>query len=304
MESEIDGIRYAPVGGSSSGSPTVGGERAALAPEAAEQLNQLNRLRRSETGLAPSRGYSALMLVIATVMAAYVALFLFASAGFEPGVVNNTYPASMLLLVPVMCMAGLSNGARERFGVRVRESRTAVGLWGLFFAGFLTIGVLKAAGVGYPDWLNIVMPICVFLLMGLRSLRQLLFGGTRTNEDWQPARLGAPARVTTVLIGVVLAALLLSSSLEFAAAVIGLIVFAAFVPMLIAWRTRFGLPAVGLEWGTGQWGCFIGAIAVAYCSSVAVVGGTSWGWPLAIAAAASVVLVMGIAAFLPTSTRR
>ncbi|KAM9865204.1 hypothetical protein ACIFOC_01734 [Leucobacter aridicollis] len=271
---------------------------------AATQLAELRRLQRPEEGLAPSRGYAALMLVIAVVMTAYVTLFLFAYDGFGPGEGNHTYPASMLLLAPVICLAGLSNGARERFGVRVREARTTIGLWVVFLAGFLALGVLKYVGSGYPDWFNIVVPICVFLLMGARPLRQLLSGGTRANEEWQPAQLAAPARVTTVVIGVVLAALLIASSLKFAAAIIGLIVFLAFLAMMIAWRTRFGLPAVGLDWGSRQWGCFIGATAVAFVSSLSVVNGASWGWPVACGAAAIVVLVMVIAAFLPTTVRR
>ncbi|GAA2842819.1 hypothetical protein FB468_0914 [Leucobacter komagatae] len=271
---------------------------------AAAQLAELERLQRPEEGLAPSRGYSALMILLALMMSAYVALFLFAYGGRGAVGAEGTYPASMLLLVPVICASALSQGGRERYGVRVRESATTIGLWVLFLAGFLTLGIANYAGSGYPGWLNVVMPICVFLLMGLRPLRQFASRSTRKNEEWEPARLSGAARTTSVLVGVVLAAQLIASALPFAAAVTGVIVMVAFIPMLFAWRSNFGLPNVGFEWGPAQWACFVVAVAVAFGSSASVVGGASWGWPWAIGAAASVVLVMTVAAFLPTTRRR
>lgn len=271
---------------------------------AATQLAELGRLQRPEEGLAPSRGYAALMLLLALIMSSYVALVLLGFGGQAQQRSPGSYPATMLLLAPVLFVGGLSQGARERFGVRVRETLVEKVLWVVLMAAFMVLWALTLFGPGYPTWLSVALPLGIFLLMGLRPIRDLTSGGTHNTESWTPSRLSRAARTTSVLVGVVLAAQLIASALPLAAAMTGIIVMVAFVPMLFSWRTDFGLPNVGYEWGPTQWVCFVSATAVAFVSSLSVVNGASWGWPLASGAAAIVVLVMVIAAFLPTTVRR
>lgn len=263
------------------------------------QLRELERLQRTETALVPSRGLAMLEVIVAVVLCAYVWLVFAAShAGSGAGPVEDSYTPTMLLVVPILMTSGLVQGARNKFGVRSTPTRSQWVAYGVLFAAYCVLGVLSLSSVGYPSWLNVAVVVGLFLAFGARPLRRLLTSSGDVREGWESAHLSPQARTTTALIGVALAAQVSMSIAPLAAAIAGIVVLLVLVAMLLAWRSRYGLTAVGSEWGLIQWSVFLFCVAIAFASSVLVATGNTSS-PLMIAAGIVVLLAMAAVALLP-----
>ena len=89
-----------------------------------------------------------------------------------------------------------------------------------------------------------------------------------------------------------------------AATISGIVVMVFLIVVLVSWRSSFGLPRVGYQWGSLHWVCF-GACALIVFACVLLTTFTSWfATPYTVAAGVLVFFIMGGAALLPRSDVR
>lgn len=278
-----------------------------LASVASERLREFARLENSAGERRPSRGYWWLMLWSAVLIAAYVGVYLFTFGGSTVEQVSERtggYSATWVMLTPVLAFSSLLSGARERFNIRAKPSPLHWGFYGLVMTGFVVLGALSITGITYPWWLNALVPLILFVTMAAAPVRNLAAVSRRSSAPWGSASLSAASRLMTVLIGAAIGVLLITSAYPLAAAISGIVVMVFLIVVLVSWRSSFGLPRVGYQWGSLHWVCF-GACALIVFACVLLTTFTSWfATPYTVAAGVLVFIIMGGAALFPRSDPR
>ncbi len=240
-------------------------------------------------------------------VSAYIAVFLLSSGIREANggrLLSGSDGATAVLLAPVLIFSSLITGARERFSVR-RGLPTPV-YWiayGLLVAVFLAQLALGIAGVSYPWWLNLVLPAATLVTMAAGPVRRLLSPKTPTSDRWENHPLSAPARRMTVVVGVMLGLLAATSTWRWFS-IVSVAVMLLLLVVLIGWRSRWGLPRTGYEWGPIHWAAFGIAVTVLFLL-VVLFSLTKWvTTPVSVSAGLVVFVLMLISAFLPAQANR
>lgn len=278
-----------------------------LASVASERLREFARLESSASERRPSRGYWWLMLWSAVLIAAYVGVYLFTFGGSTVEEVSDRsggYSATWVMLTPVLAFSSLLSGARERFSIRAKPSPLHWVCYGLVMAGFVALGVLSITGIAYPWWLNVLVPLVLFFTMAATPVRNLAATSRGSSTSWGNAPLSVASRLMTMLIGLAIGVLLVTSANPLAAAISGIVVMVFLIVVLVSWRSSFGLPRVGYQWGSIHWVCF-GACAAIVFACVLLTTFTSWFTAsYNVAAGILVFIIMGVAAVLPRRDAR
>lgn len=272
------------------------------AQSAAQQLAQYEQMWDNDAALRPSRGYWHLMLWSAVFAAAYLAVFLFSFGAVSEEQITSQpggYQVSWLLITPVLAFCALNNGARERFAVRTTYSWMHWILFGLIIAGFMTLGVLWFSDIGYPWWLNVVLPLLLFIAMAAGPIRGLRSTPRRGIGSWGNAPLSRSVRLTTVVLGLVLGVLLAVSTHRLAAVLVFLAGMVYLTVQLVAWNSRFGLSRAGYAWGPLHWGSFGACAAIMFVSVLLRVHTSVPIAALCLVAGTLVAVIMSVAAVLP-----
>lgn len=247
------------------------------------------------------------MLWSAVLISVYLAVYLFLFGGSTVGAASaqpGGYTPTWVILTPVLMFSGLVRGARERFHIRTKPSPLHWGLYALVLAGFVTLGALSMAGVGYPWWLNAILPLVLLASMAATPIRGLLTTTPESSPPWASVPLAAGVRIMTTLIGLANGVLLATFTHPLLAAFSGLTVMVLLFVVLLGWRSAWGLPRVGYEWGPIHWGAFAICTATQFTCVVFAAVTTWFTTPNSIAAGVLVLVVMGISAVLPRENRR
>lgn len=254
---------------------------------------------------APSRSFALFTLWGALFTAVYVGVFLFSFGGrtleeASPGL--GTYSTSLLVL-PVLLFSSLASGARERFGVRTRPSPRYWIVMGIVVVSFLTLLVLTVAGISYPWWLTMLLPVALFTVMAFGPIRQLRRARTPDDERWVNEPLSRPARWTTAVTGTTLGAVAAVSPQSWFP-VVQVVAWLLILVAIISYRSRWGLARTGFEWGPIHWAAFAVTVGILFALTALLVR-TDWitAW-VAVALGVIAVAFMITAALLPTRSRR
>lgn len=261
----------------------------------AEQLERYAQVQRRAEDVHPTRAYWSLMLWSAALIAVYAAVYLFIFGGGNAG----GYPTTAVMITPVLAFSSLVTGARERFSIRSKPSAFQWVISGICLAGFMAIGALSVAGVAYPQWWNVVIPVMLFLALAVAPIRGLMRTTRERPATWQNEPLSARARWMTVLIGIAIGALIVTSTHPLASALTGVIVMLFLLIVLIGWRSRFGLPRTGYEWGPLHWSSFGVSAALVFLSVVLSLYAPWFTAPHLVGTGVIVILIMAVAAVLP-----
>ena len=237
------------------------------------QLRQVESVHSRADRLEPAREYWQFMLWAAVLASIYAAVFLVAFAGQAADPVSSEHGGNAMatmLAAPVLVFSSLSNGARERFQMRRRPSAVFWVVGGLLITGFAAMAALSLTGIGYPWWINALFPLALFISMAVNPLRGLARTSPRTGTSWSAGPLSRPVRITTLLIGLSLGAMLAVST-HWLGAVFTMVFFMAFlVLMLSSWNTRYGLPRAGYEWGRWHWAGFGASTATMFSATLMI----------------------------------
>jgi hypothetical protein len=282
---------------------SIGPDRQASAAEFLTRQAEI-RARVEDTERLGSRGYSWLMLATALLSSVYVVILLSALSASGNGAPAGGY--MYLLLLPVLLFSSLINGAKDRFAVRRKYSIAGIASYTVAFAAFAALGILAIGGAAYPWWLNVVVGVAVFAAIGASPLRRL-WSSRRVlgRKRWRTEALAAPARWTTVAIGIVLATLAATSSWRFFPTVASAIVMVSLTAFLIGWRAPWGLPRTGYDWGPVHWAA-LGAVTAVLFALAAAAAAAAIISPAMAAGAGAVILAFMLfsALFRPRSDRR
>lgn len=281
-------------------------ERTVTAGSATQQLAQYERIQEHDAAPRPSRGYWHLMLWSAMVVTVYVAAFLLLfGVKTEEEITSQPggYQVHWLLVVPLMAFSFLVSGARERFAVRSTSLWPSWVVLALFIGAFVAMGIFWFADIGYPWWLNIALPLLMFLVMAAGPVRGLRSAPRSETESWPNEPLSGAARVITVVLGLILGVLLVVSTNHYASIflLLGAMVFIVLGTGMQA--SRFGLSRAGNEWGPLHWGSF-GVCAALIFATVVLRGHANL--PVEVLSpviGVLVALIMVVAALLPRRRR-
>lgn len=279
-----------------------------VAGRAAASLQGYAQVRAKVEHRGPSREFAQLQLGLAVALAAYLAAFLISSAADPPNEVSagaGDYTSGLLVL-PVLLLGSLVSGARERFSIR---SKPSVAQWvasTLIIGGFTGLLAVSIAGVTYPAWATLLVPVVLFVAMGAGPIRVLSRSATpAARQPWSSEPLSRPARRTTLLIGLsagLLAATVTKEAWFTVIASAALLVLVAV--FLFGWRAEWGLSHTGYEWGPIHWAALGIVLSVLFALSV-LLATTEWiTTPVSILAGVLALLVMVAAAVLPRPGRR
>lgn len=281
----------------SQGMPTAG--------EAAWQLHSLEQLRKRVETQNPSRAFALLQLGSAIVLSVYVGVFLLSFGSRPPeGTVADGYQYTSMILLPILMFSSLVIGARERFKVRKKPTiQSWVGSV-VVLGSFMGLVVLTIIGASYPWWLNLLVPVAMFVTMGAGPLRRLRLSRTSDSVHWVTARLSRPARWTTGSIGAAAGLLAASGGQQMWFAVTSLGVMGALLVVLIGWQATWGLPRTGYEWAPIHWAAFGLTMTILFGLGV-ILSRTDWiTIPVSVGAGVFIVAIMLTASFLPAQSQR
>ncbi|PCE13495.1 hypothetical protein AUC47_06670 [Microbacterium sp. SZ1] len=257
------------------------------------------RARRDRQGGSQVQGWAIIVTAIVT------GVFLTAHLV----VVDSGRPAVVPVFVfVIMIAAQIVSGATERDGVRVRVPRNR--------AAFVAIVVLSVLGILASFAVQIVAPEAPFVVIAAPLWTScLIFAGlgvahlrTATGDGRivpQPPFEG-PARLTTLVVGSLLAATIAVVSLDdlLLSSVLAIVIGSAFVVGVVGARTDWGLSHLGQVWRWPQYG--VGALGATALLGVTL--NASAGSPvdplLGVAAAVVVALSTVVVAIAPTPTER
>lgn len=285
-----------------SSQPTASDDDYLSASSAAEQLRIHEAVRDRSEGRGPSRGYPLLLLWSAVVLSVYVGAFLWASSSRSGTGGLGTGAYVSVFLLPTLIFSSLIGGARERFSVRAKPSTLQRVAYALVFSSFGVLLVLGIAAVSYPWWLNLAVAVAMFVVTAVGPLRQLRTAAGRDPERWMNHPLSRPAQWTTALIGVAAGLLAATSAQRVLYSVVSVGTMVVLVVVLIAWRSRWGLPRTGYEWGPIHWSAFGVTMTLLFGLGV-VLYRTNWiTAPLGIAVGAVIFATMFASSLLPVSS--
>lgn len=271
--------------------------------DAAEQLRNHDDVRDRVAHRGPSRAFALLMLWSAIMLSVYVGLFLLAF-GSRPldEMSSSAGRYSTMLVFPILVFSALVSGARERFSIRTKPSLGHWIAYGLIVAAFLGMLGAIVAGVGYPWWLNILVPAALFVTMAARPIAQLQRAATPDSDPWVSKPLSGPARATTVMIGAALGLIAATSSQPWFP-LVNAAVMLLLVVVLAGWRARWGLPRTGYEWGPVHWTGFGISTGVLFLLAVLLARTESVTAPISMTAGILILLVMLLASMVPFRAR-
>ena len=235
------------------------------------------------------RPYAILLLWSAVALAAYMTAFILI---FQPSLASGAGSQyTSLLLVPVLVQSGLINGARERFGVRMRGGGALFVALGVIVVIFIVMVLAIFVGVTYPWWVSVVVGAVLLGLMGARPALVIMQNGAAQSAALPTAPLSRPVRWMTALIGVALGAMVALSVSAMLFAIASIITLAA-LALLVAWHGAWGLPRAGFEWGRAQWVGF-GVVVVAVWTTALLLARTEVvSWPISAGVGLAVAGVM------------
>lgn len=255
----------------------------------------------------PSRAFAVLQLWLAAALAAYLGAFLISVVGDPPNEVTAGAAdyTSGLLVLPLLLLASLISGARERFSIRTKPSAAHWVAYTLIIGWFAVLLVASITEVTYPWWAALLLPVLLFVTMAAGPIRALSRPRTREAQPWSNEPLRRPARRTTVLIGLTAGLLAATSTQEKWFAVISTAACVVLVVVfLFGWRAEWGLSHTGYEWGPIHWAAFGIVLSGLFTLSV-LLANTDWITPpISITAGVLALLVMAYAAFLPRNPGR
>ena len=262
---------------------------------AADQLRSAERLRQHVERSGPTRASAVLQLWGAIVLPIYVGVFLLS---FGPRMSELT----TLLLFPVLLFSSLVSGARDRFGIRTRPRGGSWVAQLSVVAAFLVLLALRIGGVSYPWWIDVLVVAAMFVTLAIGPVRQLLAARGGGTTRWSSRPLDPPARGLTVAIGIA-SGLLVASATEPWNSLVAVVIMLALIVALVLWRTRWGLPRTGFEWGPLHWAAF-GVIMTAMFVLTALLSLTEWITALVtVTAGILIAAIMTTVAFLPRDRR-
>lgn len=275
--------------------------------DAAAQLRSHDDMRAKVERRGPSGAFASLMLWGALVTAVYSGVFLFALGGRpidEQVSGSGSFPSTALLLFPILVFSALVSGARERFSVHLKP---ALGYWifsALVLAGFGALAILTLVGVVYPWWLNLIVPVALFVVMAADPIRRLR-GTAKTPEDerWVNERLSRPARRNTALIGAA-TGLLAATSTQQWFPLLAMATFLMLIVMTLAFSASWGLPRTGYEWGPLHWSALGVTLGVLFLLALLLARTTWVTTPIAVIAGVFAFAVMLGASVLPRSPKQ
>ncbi len=270
--------------------------------DAAAQLRSHDDVRAMVERRGPSRAYATLQLWGALVLGVYGAVFLIAFGGRtvdEIAAGESVGASTMLLLFPVIVFSGLLDSAKQRFSIRRKPS---LGFWiayGLIFGGFGALVVMITVSVTYPWWLNVLVPVALFVTMATAPIRVLLSATTTpVAERWGNEPLSRPTRWATVLIGA-MAGVVVATSTQQWFSIVAIVIMLGLVVVMIAWASFAVLPRPGYEWGPIHWSAFGVTMSVLFLVALLLVR-TTWITPVVtVIAGVFVFVVMLTASRLP-----
>jgi len=269
--------------------------RDAAATVAADQLSAAREMRQRVDGSGSSRASAILQLWGAIVIPVYAWVFLFS---FGPRMSQLT----VLLLFPLLLFSSLVSGARERFGIRTRPRGRQWIVQVAALAAFVGLLALRVGSVDYPWWLDLAVPAAMLVALAIHPIRQLERARVKDTAPWTSRPLSGPASFATVGIGVVSGLLVASSTLDWYP-VASLVVMLGLLVALVAWRTSWGLPRTGFEWGPTHWVAF-GVMMTTMFTLTALLSLTEWiTTPVSLAAGILIAGIMSAVAFLPREER-
>lgn len=234
-------------------------ESGSQAPREAEDLLAAHDLvaeRARAQRLPREAAYFSLWLGILTT--AYLTVFLIT---FD---VADDFSPTFLMLVPLLAASFLTNGALERFGIRLK---TPTYVWAGFYVGmvcFLVLMALTLTNTPYPWWWRLVL-IAVFLVtFGALSLHTFSRSVRDHHSTWTALPLSLPSRVSSWILAGVLGALIATSASLYATVASSFTAMIALFTVVATSRTRFGLPNVGFEWSRVHWIAFTFAVTLCF----------------------------------------
>ena len=234
----------------------------------------------------------------AVITVTFVAVDLFLIAPGSPATVPS-YP----LLAPLLISSGLTNGALERFGVRVKPASPVAWLIIFAFACFVALTGLSVFQVEHPRILDLA---AVLLLSGgfaWLTIRQLRRSTRDENSTWLTPRLSRATQITTCGVGVVLGALVATTPLDMVAATItAMIAMISLATMLLLWQSRYGLGNAGFEWRRIHWTAFGVSVTITFTATI-LVSFDKLSPPLAIAGGIATAAIMVGASFARIGVR-
>ncbi|MEZ3162055.1 hypothetical protein AB1K54_16180 [Microbacterium sp. BWT-B31] len=244
------------------------------------------------------RPFAWLLLWGAVLISAYLGVWLFISA-VGP---SSTWVTISLLLPTVLLYSLLVQGARERFGSRLRFRRTTVAVAvAAIVLVFFGLGGISLFGGGYPWWIAPLFTGIALVILGAKPALLLLRHRTceGSGDPWRSSPLGLPAKVLTSAFGCFFG---LSVGLggapiaQWALTMAGLLLF---VVAASAPRARWGIARAGYEWGRLHWIAFGVTVAAVY--AVAIVGSVAPSPPVAVSIACGILIAIPliVAALLP-----
>jgi len=267
----------------------------------AQLLRDVDAIRARTAPLAP-RGHALLQVAYTVFLAAYMGVFAFAGSN-EAGASSFGGLTFVLIFPPLLVSSGLFNGANERFRTRLRDpSRRPLSL-GFFFVVLAALLIWGLAGGRYPWWVALITAGLTFVSFGIRPLRVVLRARASTDETLTPQPLPVPARVTTILIGVYLAAVCATALSLTVASLVMVLGMVAVIVAVSAQAAPWGLLRTGYEWRVPQWTAFGIAALVMFLLAVLIIATDIVTPVVAVGAGALVAVCLSGAAFIPGRSR-
>lgn len=267
----------------------------------AQMLRNVDAIR-ARTVQMP-RGHAFGQLGYTVLLAAYMGVFVY-TGSTEGGASVFGGMTMALVLPPILISAGLVNGANERFAQRLRNTRRQWIALGFFFAVLAVLLIWGIAGGGYPWWVSLIAAAITLVIFGARPLSFVLRAPVPAPDAQQHSRpLPAPARMTTILLGLYLAAacaLVLVPIATWFLTVFGML---AIIIVLSAQTTPWGLLSTGYQWRFPQWLAFGVSALVMFLLAVLIIATDIVTPVVAIAAGAVVAICLIGSAFIPGRSR-
>ncbi|GAB3119868.1 hypothetical protein [Glaciibacter psychrotolerans] len=191
----------------------------------------------------------------------YVSAFLFLFGGQDATAVTNAaaggYSFSTTLLLPILVLSFLTLGVRDTLRATLLSRHPSLsitaGLVGII--PFMVVAAASIFGAHYSWWVNPLATLCAAAqpaTLALRSARNARTHPAPSVPAGTRVALSTQALTVTVAVGVLFGLAAASGAFRYGA-IVGAFVMVLLLVMLALSTTRWGLSAVGAEWGRAQW---------------------------------------------------
>ncbi|MCI4656686.1 hypothetical protein [Cryobacterium zhongshanensis] len=255
------------------------------ASTAARLLNEAERVGARSLARTDFRAHAVIQGWSAAGLFVYVATFLllFGNPNSSASAVGSGYAHANVLMIPLLVLIQLVQGARNRLPVSSAPLRRGIQLplilWSTIV--FLAAGTATLLGVEYPWWMSLLVAAAVAVPLGGLAIGTSGKARQTTSHpsDASPRPpLSRTAAVVTAGLGAyfgVIAAVTPYSWFPLAA----MLFFLALLVQLVGWSARWGLPRVGSEWGQPQWAAFGITFTLLFAITI-IAAKTEWNTPL------------------------